>query len=100
MRNFIRGITNLWKFLPVVWRWRGWDYVYTYELFVRGLELQAEHIGKHQNHTDWKKCSKEIREAVGYWRVFTGLDAQPELKDNAWRLFHNLIKRRGMAWWD
>lgn len=45
MRNFIRGIQNIWRWLPVIWRDRDWDnyyievilhtkLVYTYNFFL------------------------------------------------------------------
>jgi len=37
--NLKYGFKNLYKFFWVVWKWRGFDFVYNLELMARGLEI-------------------------------------------------------------
>lgn len=39
MKNIIQGFKNLKAFLPAVWRFRGWDYGYTEQLYLIALKM-------------------------------------------------------------
>jgi len=55
--NLKYGMQNLRKFFWVVWRWRGWDFVYNLELLARGLEVYLEQ----PNHeVDETRIPKEV----------------------------------------
>jgi len=48
---FIRGIKNLWKWLPVVWKDKDWDHSHIYKILQFKLEQQAYAIGSRNRHT-------------------------------------------------
>lgn len=38
MKNIIRGIKNIWKWLPIIWQDRDWDYGFMLKILVFKLE--------------------------------------------------------------
>jgi hypothetical protein len=44
INNVTQGITNLYKYFRVIWKNREWDYVFTYELLQRKIEVQREYL--------------------------------------------------------
>ncbi|GAG43763.1 unnamed protein product, partial [marine sediment metagenome] len=99
MKNLWRGIRNLVLFFPVVWRYRGWDWHYSYVLFMRALELQRNHISECQNHTEWERDVASIDLALARWRVFDNADVWDE-ENRVWDLLHDHLKRNARGWWD
>jgi hypothetical protein len=49
-KDFIRGVKNLWKWLPVVWKDRDWDPSHIYKILQFKLEQQAYGIGSRDIH--------------------------------------------------
>jgi hypothetical protein len=47
---FIRGIKNLWKWLPVVWKDKDWDQSHIYKILQFKLEQQAYAIRSRNRH--------------------------------------------------
>lgn len=43
-RDVVTGFVNLWLFRKVIWNFRGWDYAYTLEVWIKTLELQEKDI--------------------------------------------------------
>ena len=54
-KDFIRGVKNLWKWLPVVWKDRDWDPSYIYKILQFKLEQQAYGIGSRDIHMNAKR---------------------------------------------
>jgi hypothetical protein len=50
-KDFIRGVKNLWKWLPTVWQDRDWDPSYIYKVLQFKLEQQAYGISSRDRHT-------------------------------------------------
>lgn len=48
------GIHNIVRWIPILWKDRDWDHGYIYDILSFKLKNQAEHIGKHDNHTTAK----------------------------------------------
>jgi hypothetical protein len=44
-KDFVRGIKNLFRWLPTIWKDRDWDSYYIYEIIRVKLEHQAKYIG-------------------------------------------------------
>jgi hypothetical protein len=51
VRNFRTGISNLIKWLPIIWKDRNWDSHYIYEIIKKKLEFQAKYISDNDRHT-------------------------------------------------
>ena len=96
----------------MVWRWRGWDFEYSDEWFVRALELHANAIERYQNHADSETTVAQIRDAVAAWEEFKDDDmlrydkflgdvkAHIDDDQRCWELFHDICKEHGRGWWD
>jgi len=54
-KDFIRGVKNLWKWLPVVWKDKDWDPSHIYKILQFKLEQQAYGIGSRDRHTRAKR---------------------------------------------
>lgn len=106
------SLQNFWHFRSVIWRWRGWDFAYSYDLFVRALELQALHIKRCQNHEDWPVDVAQLRKVVAAWAEFQDADLDRHDKfpksvedhmadeQRCWDEFHDMCKEHGRGWWD
>jgi hypothetical protein len=44
VRSIGVGLVNLWLFRKVIWNFRGWDYAYTLQIWIKTLELQEKDI--------------------------------------------------------
>ena len=54
-KDLYRGIKNLLKWIPVIWKDRNWDHTFIYDIFEHKLKLQSEYIGKYGNHVTAKR---------------------------------------------
>ena len=50
-KDFIRGVKNIWKWFPTIWKDRDWDDDFIYEILRVKIENQAYHIGSNDRHT-------------------------------------------------
>ena len=99
-RNILHGVLNFWRFRREVWNWRGYSWEYDYDLFMRGLELTAEHIADHKRHTCWQESVTEIEITLNMYRDFLQYDYPPEDEATRWGLLHDSLKRNAQGWWD
>lgn len=60
-KEFYRGIKNLWRWFPTIWKDRDWDDHYIFELIRVKLEHQAKYIGGRGIHTTAKRDSEKMR---------------------------------------
>lgn len=73
--DFIRGVKNLWKWFPVIWKDRDWDQHFIWRVIEFKLEKQATYIGKRDWHTRAKRdaeimmtCTRLIKKiSEGYY---------------------------------
>jgi hypothetical protein len=49
-KDFYRGVKNLIKWFPIIWRDRNWDHRYIFDILEHKLKSQAKFIGKYGNH--------------------------------------------------
>ena len=112
MSSLIYGLRNFWRFRHAIYRWRSWSFEYNYELFVRALELQADHLEACDRHEGCAEDVTQIRKAVKAWEEFKDDDCkrcdkflgdvQAHIDDDqrCWELFHDICKEHGRGWWD
>ena len=50
-KNIVRGIKNLWKWFPIVWKDRDWDHTFIYKILEFKLKNQSKYIGNKDRHT-------------------------------------------------
>lgn len=60
-KKFARGVKNLWRWFPVIWKDRDWDQNFIYNLLAKKLEFQAKAIGDRDIHTDAKRDAERMR---------------------------------------
>jgi hypothetical protein len=59
--EFARGVRNLWRWFPTIWRDRDYDDHYIFELLRVKLEHQAKHIGDRDIHVNAKRDAERMR---------------------------------------
>ena len=59
--DFARGVKNLWRWFPTIWKDRDWDGHYIYELLRKKIEFQAEYIDSRGFHTEAKRDAERMR---------------------------------------
>jgi len=62
--NIYRGVRNLIRWAPTIWKDRDWDQHYIYEILKVKLHNQAEHIGSQQIHTNDVYHANRMRLAI------------------------------------
>jgi hypothetical protein len=60
-KDFARGVKNLWRWFPTIWKDRDWDHAFIYNMLAKKLEFQAEYIGSRDIHTDAKRDAERMR---------------------------------------
>ncbi|CAB4158663.1 hypothetical protein UFOVP699_24 [uncultured Caudovirales phage] len=60
-KEFARGIKNLWRWFPTIWKDRDWDDQFIFEIIRVKLENQAKHIGSRGLHTTAKRDAEIMR---------------------------------------
>ena len=63
-KNFVKGVKNLWKWFPVIWKDRDWDDHYIFEVLKFKLNKQADFIGSRGNHLSAKRDAEIMRLVV------------------------------------
>ena len=63
-KDFARGVKNLIRWFPVIWKDRDWDDHYIWEIWKKKLSFQAEHIYKHGYHVDNVYDAQRMRTCV------------------------------------
>jgi nitrate reductase beta subunit len=54
-KDFVRGIRNLIRWFPIIWKDRDWDDHFIWEMWKRKLRNQADYIGKKNRHVSAKR---------------------------------------------
>ena len=55
IKQFFKGINNLIRWFPIIWKDRDWDDHFIFEILKFKLKNQAEYIGKRGNHLSAKR---------------------------------------------
>ena len=59
--DFIKGVKNIWRWLPVIWKDRDWDQTYIYTIIKTKLEFQANYIHECGNHVGAERDAERMR---------------------------------------
>jgi hypothetical protein len=60
-RDVIKGIKNLWKWFPIVWKDRDWDDSYIFDVLKFKLKNTADYFEKTNSFVGWEDEVKYIR---------------------------------------
>lgn len=63
-RDIIKGIKNLWRWFPIIWRDRDWDDHYIWILLEKKLTNQAKYIGDRGYHLNAKRDAERMMTCV------------------------------------
>jgi len=103
------GIKNLWKWLPIVWKDRDWDYYYIFQVLKFKLEKQAKHLGGRDAEL-MMTCVRLINKLQNedYYQEY--YDSRPmnnkmmhkcqAQHNKAKRLLFKIMNDRIDSWWD
>jgi hypothetical protein len=64
IKNIIKGIKNLIKWFPVIWKDRDWDSHYIFSILEHKLKLQSEGISKRNIHTNAQRDAEIMRTCI------------------------------------
>jgi hypothetical protein len=62
--DFIRGVKNIFKWLPIVWKDRDWDDSYIFNVLTFKLKNTAKYIGERDWHENAKRDSERMMTCV------------------------------------
>ena len=68
-KHFAKGVKNLWRWFPVIWKDRDWDQYYIYEILAKKIQLQAKSIGDNDRHTAAKRDAERMQLVVKLIRL-------------------------------
>ena len=60
-KEFARGVKNLWRWFPTIWKDRDWDDSFIFEILRVKLEHQAKYIGGRGIHVSAKRDAEKMR---------------------------------------
>jgi hypothetical protein len=64
LKNFARGVKNLWKWFPIIWQDRDYDDYFIFEILKTKLKHQAKYIGDRDWHTRAKRDAEIMMTCV------------------------------------
>jgi len=62
--EFIRGIENLWYWLPVIWKDRNWDHQFIFDILSHKLKAQSAYIGGRGIHVSAERDAEIMMTCV------------------------------------
>lgn len=68
-KDFAKGVKNLWRWAPTIWKDRDWDQHYIYEILAKKIEFQSKYIGDRDFHTEAKRDSERMKLVVKLIRL-------------------------------
>ena len=78
-KDFVKGVKNLIRWFPVIWKDRDWDYRYIWDLNIQKLKFQSKYIGNNDNHTRAKRDAQIM---------MTCVRLMEKIKDNDYEVEH------------
>ena len=63
-KDFVKGIKNLWRWFPLIWKDRDWDDYYIWVLLEKKLKNQANYIGGRGIHLNATRDAQRMRTCV------------------------------------
>ena len=107
------GIKNLWRWFPIIWKDRDWDYYYIFQVLKFKLEKQAKHLNKYGSERDAElmmTCVRLINKLQNeeYYEAY--YDSKPMNNEmmhkcqaqhnKAKHLLFHILNERIDSWWD
>lgn len=100
--TIMRGIKNIWYWLPIIWKDRNWDSHYIFEIMKHKLKAQSKYIGERDIHTRAKRdaeimmtCVRLMEKIQGEWYPMEYMDYH---KTKHW--FEPCEDREGYSTWE
>jgi len=59
--RIFRKITNVARWLPLLWNDYDWDYYPLYKMLHQKIKFMKEHHRDHHNHTDWEEVVAQLQ---------------------------------------
>jgi hypothetical protein len=106
LRSIGYGLRNLWWFLPVVWRYREWDWAYSYYIFAVALRHLGDTLDGNRRHTCAERDAKRIRitlchlSRIGEYDDRNSPKRWLELDEYHWDSAHLIMRKHARRWWD
>jgi len=94
-----QGVYALALFFPVIWKWRGWDFCYDFDVFMRAVELHRRNLIKHHTHAQWKRDLASMGLTLTRWRIYNET-SDWKTEQRVWELMMDHVKRNAQSWWD
>ena len=63
-KEFARGVKNLWRWFPTIWKDRDWDDHFIWVLMIQKLKFQSKYIGDRGFHTRAKRDAEIMMTCV------------------------------------
>jgi hypothetical protein len=64
IKQFFKRISNLYRWFPIIWNDRDWDYYFIYEILKQKLKHVEQHTIKYSHHINAGTEAKSIRTAI------------------------------------
>ena len=104
IRDFIIGMKNLYKYAPIIWNTRPWDYKYILDMMKFQIQILHDYIKDRELECDETRIPKELDmkkviDIIGQYEETT-------FDDNKWNELWSIIRKgkksdHGMqGWWD
>ena len=100
--EFIRGIKNLWYWLPIIWKDRNWDHQYIFDILSHKLKAQSAYIGGRGIHVSAERdaeimmtCVRLIEKVQDEWYNMEYMDYH---KTKHW--FEPCEDKKGYLTWE
>lgn len=85
LRNFYYTLRRVWKWLPILWRDRDWDYHFILDIWIAKLRFTREHLDIVRRHVEWKKDVRSLRETE---KVLERLKDRDKYVEKDYREYH------------
>lgn len=109
--NIRNGLIAVRYWLPVIWRWRSWDWEYSLEVFIHSLRALDKAISKGP-HLSREKDSRRLRETIELLDrirkdefISTTIDNTPMIEIHRkrdtyyWNRLNILLSKHMKGWW-
>jgi hypothetical protein len=63
-KDFVKGVKNLWRWFPLIWKDRDWDDYYIWVLLEKKLKNQADYIGGRGRHLNANRDAERMMTCV------------------------------------
>ncbi len=118
LTNLSRRLKKLWRWIPIIWKDRDWDYWYVYEMLKCKLEDMETYTRKEGNHYSSEEDADKIRTALKLLYIlqsehyvqeyydtheeFTmeGITKALAKQEKAQRIFFKFLDHNIQKWWD